>query len=168
MKPFFQVVLLLASLMLTGCASLFGPPLTPGMSEQQVIARNGPPAIEYSDGNTKLLEWPVSEWSQYAYMAKIGPDGTLISYENVRTREKFATIQVNRFNKNDVLRTVGHPTETEYLPLKKQEVWSYRYKEYDVWNSMMHIYFDANGIVRGMENGMDPLYLYDRVGRRGI
>ena len=26
---------------------------------------------------------------------------------------------------------------------------------------MMHIYFDSSGIVRGMENGQDPLYLRD-------
>ncbi|MCZ4065055.1 hypothetical protein NB636_00185 [Oxalobacter aliiformigenes] len=161
MKHSFLACILASSFMLTGCASMFGPPLTPGMPVQQVIARNGPPAIEYPDGDTKVLEWPVSEWSQYAYMARIGPDGKLISYENVRTREKFATIKVNQFNKNDVLRTIGHPTETEYFPLKKQEAWSYRYKEEGIWNSMMHIYFDSSGIVRGMENGQDPLYLRD-------
>lgn len=110
---------------------------------------------------TTILEWPAGEWSQYAYMARIGPDGKLISYDNVRTREQFAKIKVNQFNKNDVLRTIGHPTETEYLPLKKQEVWSYRYKEEGMWNSMMHVYFDGSGIVRGMENGQDPLYLRD-------
>ena len=60
-----------------------------------------------------------------------------------------------------MLRTVGHPTETDYLPLKKQEVWSYRYREEGIWNSMMHIYFDSSGIVRGIENGQDPMYLRD-------
>lgn len=159
MKSLLSACLLASVLTLTGCASLMGPPLVPGTPVQQVIARNGPPAVEYIDGNTKILEWPVSEWSQYAYMAKIGPDGKLISYENVRTREKFATITINQSNKNDVLKTLGHPTETQYLPLKKQEAWSYRYKEDGVWNSMMHIYFDSSGIVRGMENGMDPLFL---------
>ncbi|EEO26871.1 hypothetical protein [Oxalobacter paraformigenes] len=161
MKHSLSALVLASLLALSGCASVFGPPLTPGMPVQEVIARKGAPAIEYPDGNTKILEWPAGEWSQYAYMARIGPDGRLISYDNVRTREKFATIKVNQFNKNDVLRTVGHPTETEYLPLKKQEVWSYRYKEEGIWNSMMHIYFDSSGIVRGMENGQDPLYLRD-------
>lgn len=161
MKHALSALILASSLTLAGCASVFGPPLVPGMPVQEVIARKGAPAIEYPDGDTTLLEWPAGEWSQYAYMARIGPDGKLISYDNVRTREKFATIKVNQFNKNDVLRTVGHPTETEYLPLRKQEVWSYRYKEDGLWNSMMHIYFDSNGIVRGMENGQDPLYLRD-------
>ena len=161
MKRSFSALALSALLTLGGCAAIMGPQFTPGMPVEQVIAYNGPPAIEYPDGNTRLLEWPVGEWSQYASMARVGPDGKLISYENVRTREKFGTIQVNQFNKNDVLRTVGHPTETSYLPLKKQEVWSYRYKEEGIWNSMMHIYFDSSGIVRGIENGQDPLYLRD-------
>ena len=33
------------------------------------------------------------------------------------------------------------------------------YKEEGIWNSMMYIYFDSQGIVRRMENGMDPMYL---------
>lgn len=160
MKHSLSALLLATTLALVGCASVFTP-LTPGMPVQEVIALKGQPAIQYPDGNTTILEWPAGEWSQYAYMARIGPDGKLISYDNVRTREQFAKIKVNQFNKNDVLRTIGHPTETEYLPLKKQEVWSYRYKEDGMWNSMMHVYFDSNGIVRGMENGQDPLYLRD-------
>ena len=92
-------------------------------------------------------------------MAKIGPDGRLISYEQVLTREKFDTIQIDHFSKNDVLKTVGHPTETDYLPLVDREVWAYRYKEDGIWNSMMYIYFDSQGIVRRMENGQDPMYL---------
>jgi hypothetical protein len=38
------------------------------------------------------------------------------------------------------------------------EVWSYRYKEAGVWNSMMHVHFDERGIVRQMLNGPDPRY----------
>ena len=106
MKRTLSAFVLAASLTLAGCASVFTP-LTPGMPVQEVIALKGPPAIQYPDGNTTILEWPAGEWSQYAYMARIGPDGKLISYDNVRTREQFAKIKVNQFNKNDVLRTIG-------------------------------------------------------------
>jgi len=56
------------------------------------------------------------------------------------------------------LRTIGHPAETSYLPLRDLEVWSYRYKEAGVWNSIMHVHFDRNGIVRMMLNGPDPMF----------
>ena len=146
------------SLRLSGCASLFITP-QPGISEQEVIALKGQPDAVYQIGDTRLLEWSVGAWSQYAYMAKIGPDGKLVSYEQVLTREKFGSIPIDRFTKLDVLQTVGHPTEVDYLPLIDREVWAYRYKEEGIWNSMMYIYFDSQGIVRRMENGMDPMYL---------
>ena len=149
---------LLLSLMLSGCASIFSTPV-PGTPAEEVIALKGSPDAEYLDGNIRLLEWSVGPWAQYAYMAKIGPDGRLISYEQVLTREKFDTIQIDHFSKNDVLKTVGHPTETDYLPLVDREVWAYRYKEDGIWNSMMYIYFDSQGIVRRLENGQDPMYL---------
>lgn len=151
-------ILLILSLALSGCASIFSTP-EPGMSAEEVIALKGRPDAEYPDGDSRLLEWSVGPWAQYAYMAKISPDGRLISYEQVLTREKFDTIRIDHFRKNDVLKTVGHPTETDYLPLADREVWSYRYKEDGIWNSMMYIYFDSQGIVRRMENGQDPMYL---------
>ncbi|MCZ4065056.1 outer membrane protein assembly factor BamE [Oxalobacter aliiformigenes] len=149
---------LLLPLMLSGCASVFSTPV-PGTPAEEVIALKGSPDAEYLDGNIRLLEWSVGPWAQYAYMARIGPDGRLISYEQVLTREKFDTIRIDHFSKDDVLKTVGHPTETDYLPLVDREVWAYRYKEDGIWNSMMYIYFDSQGIVRRMENGQDPMYL---------
>ncbi|EEO26872.1 outer membrane protein assembly factor BamE domain-containing protein [Oxalobacter paraformigenes] len=157
-----RLTLLISLLFLTlsGCASLFTTP-SPGTPVQEVVALKGQPDAEYLDGNTRLLEWSVGPWAQYAYMARIGPDGRLISYEQVLTREKFGTIQINRSTKNDVLKTVGHPTESDFLPLIDREVWAYRYKEEGIWNSMMYVYFDKQGIVRRMENGLDPMYLRD-------
>jgi hypothetical protein len=95
---------------------------------------------------------------QFTWMAHIGPDGRLVKYEQVLTGEKFATIKIDKATKDDVLRTIGRPTETSYLPLRDYEVWSYRYKESGVWNSMMHVHFDRAGVVRLMQNGPDPMY----------
>ncbi|MDB5909684.1 MAG: hypothetical protein JWP34_3798, partial [Massilia sp.] len=67
-------------------------------------------------------------------------------------------IKVGSATHEDVLHTIGHPAEKSYLPLRDFEVWSYRYKESGVWNSMMHVHFDRNGIVRMMQNGPDPMY----------
>lgn len=148
-------------LALTGCASIFTNP-APGSTVAEVIALKGQPDARYQDGNTTLLEWTVPAWGDHAYMARFGPDGKLISYKQVLTRENFGTIKINEYTKNDVLKTVGHPTETEMSPLSSRyEIWSYRYLEEGIWHSMMHVYFDSNGVVRKMENGQDPMYLLD-------
>ncbi|MFC5475340.1 hypothetical protein [Paraherbaspirillum soli] len=159
---------IVASLMLTlgGCASLMAPPVNPGEPEPQVIARLGTPTGIYQDNNDKLLEYSRGPFGQYTYMARIGPDGKLISYEQVLTLQKFATIKVNQFNKADVLRTIGKPNDTIYYSRTKLDGWNYGYKENGVWNSQMTVYFDDAGIVRKLENGPDPRYDHDRSGFR--
>ena len=89
-------------------------------------------------------------------MARFGRDDKLISYEQVLDTPGFARIKVGVSTQQDVLHTLGRPTETSYLALPKLHVWSYRYKESGVWDSMMHVHFDHDGIVRMMMNGPDP------------
>jgi len=145
---------------LAGCAS----PVNPGEPEPQVISRLGKPTATYQDGNERLLEYDGGAFGQQTYMARIGADGRLISYEQVLTMEKFATIKVGQFNKNDVLRTIGHPLDTTYYDRVKLEAWNYGFKESGVWNSEMTVYFDQAGIVRKLENGPDPRYEHLRFG----
>jgi hypothetical protein len=152
---------------LAGCAA-FGPPPQPGEPEQSIVTRLGQPTHRYDEGQDHLLEYTTGPWGQQTYMARIGPSGKLISYEQVLTTQKFATIKVGTARKEDVLRTVGAPSETSYLSLSDLEVWSYPYKESGVWDSMMHIHFDKAGIVRRMENGPDPKRDPDRHRRFGF
>ena len=143
---------LLAALSLTACA---GAPPIPGQSQQEVLARLGKPTAIYRLPNETRLEYATGPFGQFTYIAHIGRDGILTSYEQVLTGEKFATIKIGSASKEDVLHTLGRPGETSYLALPKLEVWSYRYKESGVWDSMMHVHFDAKGIVQMMQNGPD-------------
>lgn len=156
--PFLAPLLAAAALSLSGCASLFAPPPAAGDSEEQVVTRLGSPTAVYPDGNTRLLEYAPGPFGQYAYMARIGPDGRLISYEQVWTVQKFQSIKVDQATKNDVLRIVGQPTEVMRYARIPYEAWNYGFKESGVWNSQMTVYFDDNGIVRKVENGPDPRY----------
>ena len=81
------------------------------------------------------------------------------------TGQKFATLKIGAATRDEVLRTLGRPAERSYLSLPDLEVWSYRYKESGVWNSMMHIHFDRAGTVRMMQNGPDPMYEEKRLFR---
>ena len=149
------------AVLMTGCAT-FPPlsPVEPGMTAQQVYIARGNPSFVYPDGKGgSILEWATNDLAQYAYMAELDANGIVTWYGNVRSDTRFAKIKVNKSTQEDVLKTLGHPSDAEYLHLRKQEVWSYRYREDGVWNSMMHFYFDSTGIVRHMEKGMDDLDL---------
>lgn len=155
MKPLSGIIVSTIALSLSACTTLFPAPVNVGDSEADVITKRGQPKQRYEDGKDRLLEYPLGPWGQKTYMARLGPDGRVISFEQVLTVQKFATIKVGEATKDGVLKTVGGPSETSYLPLRDLEVWSYPYKESDVWNSLMHIHFDKSGVVRQMLNGPD-------------
>jgi len=141
---------------IAGCAGLAAPPVTPGMDEQAVVARLGLPSQRHRAGPETFLEYNAYPWGQHKHMARIGADGKLISYEQVLDPRHFGSIAIGTATRQDVLRTIGTPAETGYFPRLGLETWSYPYKESGTWDSMMHVYFDAAGIVRRMESGPDP------------
>lgn len=143
---------------LSACATLFPPAVNIGDTEADLIAKRGQPTNRYQDGNSHLLEYALGPWGQKTYMARIDASGKVVSFEQVLTIEKFASIKVGETRKDDVLHVIGTPSETSYLSLRDMEVWSYPYKEANVWNSIMHVHFDRQGIVRQMLNGPDPRF----------
>lgn len=161
MKSFRYGLFAVLSLLLGACAGFGSDPVKPGDSESAVISKLGAPTHRYQDGNQRLLEYMKGPWGQQTYMARIGPDGRLVSYEQVLTIQKFASITPGEATKNDVLKSIGAPSDTSYLPLSELEVWSYPYKEANVWNSVMHVHFDKRGIVQRMQGGPDLRFEQD-------
>ncbi|MFT5591481.1 MAG: hypothetical protein ACI9ZF_003682 [Bradyrhizobium sp.] len=157
-RPFILVLALLSG----GCAALLAPPVLPGATEAAVLDKLGTPTHRYTLGEDHLLEYAKGPWGQRTWMARIGSDGRLVSYRQVLTTAMFATLVPGVADKQQVLRTIGAPGETSSLPRIDMEVWSYAYKESDVWDSMMHVHFDRQGIVRQMLNGPDLRFDPDR------
>lgn len=158
MRTISRIAAIIFIATIAGCAALMPEPINVGEAENSVIAKRGQPTHRYQDGPDHLLEYMTGPWGQQTYMARIDAQGRVASFEQVLTTAKFATLKVGAATKQDVLRTIGAPSETSYLPLSDFEVWSYPYKENDVWNSLMHVHFDRNGIVQRLMNGPDPRY----------
>lgn len=147
---------------LVGCASILPAPVNVGDSKADLLAKRGEPTHRYTDGNEEIYEYMQGPWGQRTYMARIDASGRVKSFEQVLTNQKFASIEVGKATKDTVLRTIGAPSDTSYLSLRDLEVWSYPYKESDVWNSLMHVHFDRSGVVRQMMNGPDPRFDPDK------
>jgi hypothetical protein len=143
---------------LSACVSPFRQP-PPGAPLAAVTAAMGQPNAVYpeADGG-RILEYRGQPMGQFQHMAHIGPDGRLVSFEQVLTSENFGKVKVDHWTKDDILRNFGQPAEVSAVGFHNYEVWSYRYKEAGVWNSMMHVHFDQQGVVRQMLNGPDPRY----------
>ena len=153
MKTMFVLAMFCGAL--AGCASVFGPPPAPGDSAEVVKTKLGQPTGVYRNGPDTMLEYAMGPFGQYTWMARIGPDGRLISYEQVLTNTKFGTIKIGRDNKESVLSILGRPAKQVRYYSVDGDVWQYRYKESDVWNSLMDVQFDRNGVVQALVNGPD-------------
>lgn len=140
---------------LTGCVGIGMPAVTIGQSEAEVIGKLGLPSARYQEGDETILAYVHGPWGQQTYMARLDAGKRLKSYEQVLTTQKFATVKIGATTRDAISRTFGRPAETSYLSLPDLTVWTYRYKENKVWDSMMHVHFDRNGIVRKMMNGPD-------------
>lgn len=152
-----KIATLAAVCALAGCAAFRQFP-SPGDSTEQVVAKMGHPNAVYPEGSGQQFEYTAQPMGEYCWMAHMGPDGRLVSFEQVLTAAKFATIPIGKATKDDVLRTIGHPGETSTLPRQGYTVWSYHYLENDVWYSVMNVMFDQGGIVRQLLNQPDPRY----------
>lgn len=154
-RSVLRATVLAVSLLSSGCAALLAPPVNPGDTEANVLSKMGQPRHRYQDGASHVLEYSSGPWGQRTWMARIGSDGRLESYRQVLSTAVFATLIVGKSMKEDVLRTIGSPAETSYFSRIDREVWTYPYKENNAWDSMMHVYFDQQGVVRQMMNGPD-------------
>jgi hypothetical protein len=149
--------LLALALGVSGCGALSRKPAV-GTPLADVTARYGQPSATYPDPDGgQVLEYRGQPMGQFQHMARIGADGRLLSYDQVLTSDNFAKVQIGRWNKDDILRHFGRPAEVSRVRLDDREVWSYRYKEDGVWNSMMNVYFNGRNVVLKLQNTPDPL-----------
>jgi hypothetical protein len=158
MKPLLRITTVALLLALGACAGIIRQAPSIGDPVAVVQQKMGAPTGVYRDGADQVFEYATGPMGQQTFMARIGADGRLGAYEQVLTSEKFATVKIDAATKDDVLRTFGRPAEKSRVAMRDYEVWSYRYKESGVWNSLMHVHFDQQGVVRQMMNGPDPLY----------
>jgi hypothetical protein len=154
-QPVIALALLLA---LSACAPLVHREPAAGAPLAEVTARLGKPDAVYPEpGGGQVLEYRGQPMGQFQHMARFGADGRLLSYGQVLTTEQFAQVDIGRWNKDDILRHFGRPAEVSRERVNDDEVWSYRYKEKGVWDSLMNITFTRLGVVRRMENTPDPV-----------
>jgi hypothetical protein len=156
-----RAVLVVGVLSLAACASPLAHPdfLKAGMSSAQLDSQFGKPVAERHEGNDDIRIYSSQPLGQRASAAHVS-DGRVTAVEPLLNTEHFALIAVNDWNQKTVRDHFGPPAEirgTREYPI----VWSYRYKEANVWDSLFSVMFDSTGTVRMTQNGPDPMYSKD-------
>jgi hypothetical protein len=143
---------LIATMLLSACASYSGTGLKPGEANlEQVQALMGQPAMRWrnADGSIQLA-YPRGPFGFHTYMVKLGSDGRLQSIENVLDEKSFGRIRAG-LSKDEVLRLIGPPDDsrTVYYKARDELAWDWRFREIYGDPARFIVLFDATaGTVR--------------------
>jgi len=153
-----RITLLLTPTILAGCASMMT--IAPGTPVADVENRYGRAvySCSRSQGEQRMI-WSQQPAGQHAWAAEVNVDGRVQRVEAILTDDSFARLRVGM--PDDELRcTFGPPAIVGKAGrgAQRRTVWSYRYREAKVWNSLMHVYFDTDGKVARFEPGPDSMF----------
>ena len=143
---------LIATVLLTACASYRGSGLKPGEARlEQVEAVIGTPAMRWKDADGSMqLAYPRGPLGYETYMVRLGPDGRLQSIVNVIGEQTFARFRAG-MTKDQVLRLIGPPdySRNVYFKARDELVWEWRFREIYGNPAYFAVLFDATaGTVR--------------------
>lgn len=155
---------LAAVISLAGCTNMAQTP--PGTALSVIQSEYGAPNYRCTTetGQERVI-WSQQPFGQYAWGANITPDGRAESVELVLSDAYIQRLAQGTWTPEQVRCAFGPPAKIELvgMPSVRETVWSYRYKESGVWNSLMYIYFGTDGKkVTRFHPGPDPLFDRDR------
>lgn len=155
---------LLSTALLYGCASMTS--VAPGTPLAQVESEFG--RHNYScplpDGGKRVI-WSRQPFGQFAWGANVDAQGRVGEVTQILTDQNFAKLGQGTWTDQQVLCEFGPPAEIDAvgLPSVRQVVWSYRYLQNGVWNSLMYVYMGPDGKqVTRFHPGPDPRFDPDR------
>lgn len=156
----YKTLALLSIAVVSGCANLAQVP--PGASLADVQAQFGAPNFrcERPDGGQRVI-WTQQPMGQFAWGANVGADGRIDHVQPVLTDENFQQLATGTWTAERVRCEFGPPARISSvgLPSVREVVWSYRYKQDRVWNSLMYVYLGKDGeTVTRFHPGPDPMF----------
>ena len=159
MRSALRLVISVAAILGSGCASLAPPSFAPGTTMSEVESRLDKPrdVVKAPDGDT-VWQYPNGPVGQTTYIVRFGPDQRVKSVHQALTLEQFAKIRPGTTTQDDIRLLLGPPGETMSFSRMNEEVWSYRYQASGSDNRIFNVHFDAKtGAVRTTSDQIDPL-----------
>ncbi len=129
MKTCFAIFLFGMILLSAGCDPQRVARLEEGVSTEVDVRKQfgDPVTVTLAADGTRTLDYPRQPEGWTNYVIKIGPDGKMSSLRQLLNEDNFARIRPG-MESQQVRDTLGRPAEQKRYELKKEEVWSWRYK----------------------------------------
>jgi len=142
------LIVSLFTLSLAGCAGYAPTDRLLGQSRDDVLHVLGNPAKEITLNGETTLHYPRGPAGTDTYFVTLGPDGTVLRWEQVLTEENFARITPG-MHKDAVLALIGTTAIVNGLARNRGTVWSYRYPTFECRSFMIE--FTSEDTVRSTE-----------------
>ena len=145
----YFVLLALLTVLLSGCASIDGLGLKPGIAtETDVRHLMGDPSLEWSEATgEKVLAYPRGPIGLQTFMVRLDKNDRLIVIDQVLNDKHFNKIQAG-FNETQVTRLIGRPYRIIPFKRKQEIAWDYRYQDDWGYSSVFSVIFNETGIVK--------------------
>lgn len=142
-------------LLQAACAGYSPSGLPQGASRDETIKTMGLPTGEYrlANGGTRL-EFARGPFGKHTYMLDFDASGRLGQWQQVLTEVNFSAMQMG-MDQQQVLMTLGRPSEKRYIGWQKLVLWSYRYDA--TFCQWFNVGIDVNGKVADLGYTPDPL-----------
>jgi hypothetical protein len=139
-------IVVLATLVASGCASYSGYGLHPGSStESDVRAAMGAPAVELAEPGGKQLFYPRGPLGTQTFAVHIDSQGRLSGIDQVLDDDHFRPIHEGQ-TRDEVLRRIGPPADRMRYP-NGTDAWIYRYTDTWGYPADFYVSFNPQGIV---------------------
>ncbi len=128
--------------LLSACAGIGIDKLPPGSSRDQVMQLMGSPGAVYqlrqplgdspyldidSSGTARQrIEYGGGSYGRHAYMFDFDANNRLLASAQVRSESRFNAIRAG-MDEQQLLRTLGRPSNVWHLGFQSQNVWAYRF-----------------------------------------
>jgi hypothetical protein len=145
-----------AAVLAAGCAFMNPAATVPAGSSIDAATRAlGRPTGEYAlPAGGKRLEFARGPFGKHTWMLDFDAGGALRSTTQVLHETHFNAVRAG-MERDELLRTIGHPSETATIGLRRLLVWSYRYETpFCQW---FQVGLDAGGRVTESSYGPDPM-----------
>jgi len=128
MRFLFHPALLSMLVVLTACSS-YGPPADPtGLSQDQVVARMGPPEMRRPlEAGITRLEYPTGPYGHHTWFVDVDAAGKVVRSEQVLTTQNFNLV-VPGMTQAQVRQRLGRPNSVSMLARARGVVWNYRFE----------------------------------------
>jgi hypothetical protein len=156
LSPWIAAPLLVLVLLLAACAGYAPRHLQPGQTEADAVQELGPPTGRYTmPGGGQRLEFARGPYGKHTFMVDLDPQGRVAGWQQVLTEDNFNRVRAGE-TRDELLRTLGHPSETRSGDWQGGRVWSYRYETVMGLCQWFQISLDDNGVVTSSAYGIDP------------